>query len=88
MSRISPNMRAPKRGVSDDAIDTVDLEKHLQKLAGSRLALSVDETARFLGIARSTAFDAVRRGELPVIRIGRRFLVPVPALARMLSGRG
>lgn len=76
-----------KPGIASDIAEMVDLEKRLRKLAGSRLALSVDETAKFLGIARSTAFDAIKRGELPVIRIGRRFLVPVPALARMLSGR-
>lgn len=87
MSRISQNIGATKHVVGSDAIDTVALEARLRKHAENRLALSVDETAKFLGIARSTAFDAIKRGEISVIRIGRRMLVPVPALARMLIGR-
>ena len=87
MSRISHNMGATKRGVSSDAIDTVDLENRLRKLAENRIALSVEETAKVLGLARSTVFDSIKRGEIPVVRIGRRMLVPIPGLARMLIGR-
>lgn len=50
-----------------------------------RLTLTVEETAEALGISRSTAYEAVRRGELPTIRIGRRYVVPRLALERMLS---
>lgn len=50
------------------------------------LAYSVPEVAQRLGLARSTAYDAVGRGEIPTIRVGRRLLVPRVALERMLSG--
>ena len=50
-----------------------------------RQTVTVEEAAQFLGISRSTAYEAVRRGELPVIRIGRRYVVPRQALERMLS---
>ena len=46
---------------------------------------TVEEVAARLRIGRGTAYDAVRRGEIPVIRIGRRLLVPRAALARMLA---
>ncbi len=33
--------------------------------------MSVDEAAEILGVSRNTAYDAVKRGEIPSIRIGR-----------------
>jgi excisionase family DNA binding protein len=51
----------------------------------ARETVRVDEAAQILGISRSTAYEAVRRGELPVIRIGRRLVVPRAALERMLG---
>lgn len=47
--------------------------------------LSVEEAAQLLGIGRSAAYDAVGRGEIPVLRVGRRLLVPTGALASKLS---
>ena len=40
-----------------------------------RESLRVEEAAALLGIGRSAAYDAIHRGEIPVIR-GRKFLVP------------
>jgi excisionase family DNA binding protein len=50
-----------------------------------RLTLTVEEAAATLGISRAFAYEAVRRGEIPSIRIGRRVLVPHAALNRLLS---
>ncbi|GMQ90467.1 MAG: hypothetical protein BMS9Abin10_0849 [Gammaproteobacteria bacterium] len=47
--------------------------------------LSVPEAGEILGISRNGAYDAARRGELPVIKIGRKLLVPRIALERMLQ---
>ena len=44
--------------------------------SGDRLTLTVEEAAASLGISRASAYEAVRRGEIPAIRIGRRILVP------------
>ena len=46
---------------------------------------TIDECAIVLGISRGSAYAAVRSGELPTIRVGRRLLVPTAALRRMLS---
>ncbi len=46
--------------------------------------LSVPEAGKALGIGRSAAYEAVRTGQLPTIRIGKRILVPVVALEQML----
>ena len=46
--------------------------------------ISIDETAIVLGIARSSAYEAARCGEIPTVRFGRRVRVPTAALRRML----
>jgi excisionase family DNA binding protein len=51
-----------------------------------RQTLTVEEAAHVLGIGRSAAYQAVARGELPSLRIGRRLLVPRSALDRLLTG--
>ena len=50
-----------------------------------KLTLTVDETAKILGIGRQLAYDRVKTGEIPVIKIGRRLLVPRKALERLLE---
>lgn len=54
--------------------------------APGRLTLTVEEAAALLGISRAFAYEAVRRGEIPSIRIGRRVLVPRVALDRLVNG--
>ncbi len=49
---------------------------------------SVPEAATVLGIGRSAAYEAARTGEIPTIRIGKRILVPVAALERLLADSG
>jgi excisionase family DNA binding protein len=41
---------------------------------------------RYFDLSRNASYEAARRGEIPVIRIGRLLRVPVTALERMLSG--
>ncbi len=48
--------------------------------------MTVEEAGRRLGIGRNTAYEAVQRGEIPSIRIGRRLVVPVAALEKLLAG--
>ena len=50
-----------------------------------RLTLTVEEAARRLGIGRNTAYEAARLGHIPIIRVGRRLLVPRAALDRLLE---
>lgn len=51
-----------------------------------RATYTVEEAAVVLGIGRSAAYLAAQSGELPTVRIGRRVLVPKPALDQMLNG--
>jgi excisionase family DNA binding protein len=47
--------------------------------------LSIPEAGKALGIGRSAAYEAARTGQLPTIRIGKRLLVPIVALERLLE---
>lgn len=51
--------------------------------------LTVEEAARILGIGRQVAYAQARKGWLgpvPVLRVGKRLLVPRRALERALAG--
>jgi len=50
-----------------------------------RLVYTVEEAASLLGISRSFAYEAVQKGDIPSMRIGRRILVPKAALERFLA---
>ena len=50
-----------------------------------RLTLTVEEAAKLLGIGRQLAYDRVKTGEIPVLRVGRRLLVPRRALEQLLE---
>lgn len=50
-----------------------------------RATLTVEEAAELLGVGRSSAYEAARRGDLPAMRLGRRLVIPVPALLRLLD---
>jgi excisionase family DNA binding protein len=51
----------------------------------SRSTVTLDEVAPILGVGRSTAYNAAKTGDIPTIRVGKRILVPVAALRRMLG---
>lgn len=53
-------------------------------MASDRLTLTVEEAAARLGISRTLAYELVRQGKIPSLRLGRRRLVPVHALDLML----
>lgn len=53
-----------------------------------KLAISVDECAERLGIAPTTVRRMLKKGELPSIKAGDRWLIPVSALNRMLESAG
>ncbi len=47
--------------------------------------LPVAVAGRMLGLSRDSAYRAVRRGEIPSIRLGRRIVVPTAGLLAMLG---
>ena len=51
----------------------------------SRTVLSVPVAGRLLDLSRQGAYNAVARGDLPALRIGRKLVVPVAKLRRILG---
>lgn len=47
--------------------------------------IEVETAGQLLGLGRTAAYDAVRRGDIPSIRIGRRIVVPTAKVLAMLG---
>jgi predicted DNA-binding transcriptional regulator AlpA len=53
----------------------------------ARRTYTIEEVASLLGIGRNAAYSAALRGDVfPVIKIGKRVVVPRAAIDRMLAG--
>ena len=50
-----------------------------------KLTFSVEEAAKLLVIGRNLCYEKVKTGEIPVLKIGRRLLVPKAALEKLLN---
>ena len=50
-----------------------------------RLTYTVEEAASMLGISISCAYDCIKRGQLPALRLGRRIVIPTGALDDLLT---
>ena len=50
--------------------------------------LTVEEARKRLRLGRSAMYAAIKRREIPVLRIGRRILVPRVALEKLLVEPG
>jgi excisionase family DNA binding protein len=51
-----------------------------------RRALSVQETARVVGVSRATVYRWIEQKRLATLKIGARRLVPVTAIDALLAG--
>jgi excisionase family DNA binding protein len=68
--------------------DTMDVQQ-MERVSETEepLVYSVPEVANLLGISRAFAYELVGRGEIPVMRLGRRCLIPKSALHELLEIR-
>lgn len=56
-------------------------EEHLLE----RLTYTVTEVAELLGISRTSAYECVRRGEIPAVTLGHRLVISRVAIERLLA---
>lgn len=83
--------RAIEPGQTGPFTKTEPVALHGRKPCLSREALrtfptiTVEEAGAALGLSRAASYAAVKRGDIPVIRVGRRLLVPTARLLRMLG---
>jgi hypothetical protein len=47
--------------------------------------ISVENAGRVLDMSRNSAYDAVHRGDIQSVRMGKRFIVPTAPLRRLLG---
>jgi excisionase family DNA binding protein len=51
----------------------------------ARMTYTIPEVAEILGVSRATAYECVRRGEIPALTLGRRRVVPRAAVESLLA---
>ena len=47
--------------------------------------ITVEQVAEVMGLSRSAAYDGVKRGQIPSLRVGRRISIPVAKLLEILG---
>ena len=50
-----------------------------------KLCYTIPEAAALLGFSRNFGYELARRGEIPIIRFGKRMLVPKAKFDKMLG---
>ena len=56
-------------------------------LMTDRLVWNCEEARKQLGISRGLFYEAIHRGDIPSVRIGKRILIYRVALEKMLEGK-
>jgi excisionase family DNA binding protein len=69
---------------SGRASEIMPYENHIPK-QGERLTITVRETAELLRISKNGVYEAVRTGQIPSIKFGRRIIIPYKAVISMLD---
>jgi excisionase family DNA binding protein len=62
-----------------------DANKAPARALAEELTITVEDAAELLGLSRNGAYNAVREGNIPSIRIGRCIRVPSALLRKMLG---
>ena len=60
------------------------MDLNTQAGLSDRTTLTVAEAAPLLGLHPETLYDAIARGDMPAIRVGRRLLIPAAHIRRLL----
>ena len=58
----------------------------MQNESRQPLVLNVEEAGRLCGLSRATSYELANEGVIPTDRLGRRLVVPVARLERLLNG--
>lgn len=64
------------------------VSKKTRRNGGGNVYPSVDALAAELGISRQSAYDGLRKSEIPGIRRGKRWILPKSAISEWLRTAG
>jgi len=59
--------------------------EHPRPTNENKLCYTVPEAARLLGVCRNFGYELARTGQIPILRFGKRMLVPKAAFDKMLG---
>jgi excisionase family DNA binding protein len=59
----------------------------MTRLARS-LAVSISDTVRMLGVGRTSVYEMIKDGRLEAFKLGRRTLVRVASIRRLVDAQG
>jgi excisionase family DNA binding protein len=57
-----------------------------QELAVEPIAASINDTAKALSLGRTSIYALIREGKLDAFKLGRRTLIKVDSIRRLLEG--
>ncbi|EYD76374.1 hypothetical protein Rumeso_02038 [Rubellimicrobium mesophilum DSM 19309] len=52
------------------------------------LAVSINDTVRMLGVGRTSVYEMIKDGRLEAFKLGRRTLVRVESIRRLVEAQG
>jgi excisionase family DNA binding protein len=56
-------------------------------MSDTKLTLNVGEAGALLGVSRGTAYSLAKAGQIPIVKLGKRLLVPKAQFERLLAGQ-
>ncbi|MBM3531159.1 MAG: helix-turn-helix domain-containing protein [Alphaproteobacteria bacterium] len=59
--------------------------KHTHSDVLDKPTCTVEEFRKLMGLSKNPAYDAIKRGDIPSIRLGGRIVVPTAPLRRLLG---
>ena len=76
-------VHSPIRAVAVLQIQGIRMNEKAEITSGK--TMSVPEAGKELGLSRNASYAAARRGEIPVLRFGKKLRVPTARFERMLE---
>jgi hypothetical protein len=61
------------------------MDRKIRKVLTENLAVSVSTASKALGTGEYATYTAIKSGDIPSIKVGRRIMVPTAPLMRMLG---